>query len=70
MKNSLGNLRMGGTGPAHQADFSKETAFLQSDGAHCGADAGRDSDLSFVVERWPLLSDSVRNEICRLAAAE
>jgi hypothetical protein len=29
-----------------------------------------DRELHFVVRRWPLLSDQVRSEICRLAAGE
>jgi hypothetical protein len=48
----------------------QKTAVSRNRAAKCAAVSTGDSDLAFVVERWLLLSDSVRNEICRLAAGE
>jgi hypothetical protein len=58
------------TGAELPTDLPKETTIRPTGGANYGAHSGDDRELSFVVERWPLLSAVVREEICRLAAGE
>jgi len=55
---------MGDTGLEPSAKSSKKTALTQRSAAKCaarGADNGPiDADLTFVIERWPGLSEPIK----------
>jgi hypothetical protein len=58
------------TGAELHTDLPKEIENSRSAGANYGARMPDDPELSLVVERWPLLSETVRNEIVAMAVAE